>query len=102
MYKMKNSKAFDHNYLLKNRAKKKRTIQTKKPSNISDRNIYMNRNNIESIFSAIKRKFNGTNHSRSTQLSNKEAKLKKHEYTTSTDQHKSTKKKGFYKALLII
>ncbi|MGI6483981.1 MAG: hypothetical protein ACOX08_12065 [Methanobacterium sp.] len=73
---MKNSKAFDHNTSSKTEPKKRGTIQTKKPSNISDRNIYINRNNIESIFSAIKRKFNGTNYSRSTQLSNKETKLK--------------------------
>ena len=38
--------------------------------------IYSRRNNIESIFSVIKRIFNGTNRSRSLQLSNKETKLK--------------------------
>jgi len=47
--------------------------------------IYTKRNNVESIFSTIKRKFNGTNHSRSTQLSNKETNSKT-QYTTSTDQ----------------
>ena len=38
--------------------------------------IYSRRNNVESIFSVIKRIFNGTNRSRSLQLSNKETKLK--------------------------
>ncbi len=38
--------------------------------------IYSRRNNVESIFSVIKRIFNGTNGSRSLQLSNKETKLK--------------------------
>ena len=38
--------------------------------------IYRKRNNIECVFSVVKRKFNGTNHSRSLKLSNKETKLK--------------------------
>ncbi len=38
--------------------------------------VYSRRNNVESIFSVIKRIFNGTNRSRSLQLSNKETKLK--------------------------
>ena len=38
--------------------------------------IYSRRNNVESIFSVIKRIFNGTNRSRSLKLSNKETKLK--------------------------
>ena len=38
--------------------------------------IYSRRNNVESIFSVIKRIFNGTNRSRTLQLSNKETKLK--------------------------
>ncbi|MCQ2977320.1 MAG: transposase [archaeon] len=38
--------------------------------------IYTKRNNVESVFSVIKRIFNGTNRSRTQQLSNKETKLK--------------------------
>ena len=38
--------------------------------------IYVIRNNVESVFSVIKRKFDGTNRSRSLQQSNKETKLK--------------------------
>lgn len=38
--------------------------------------IYAKRNNVESVFSVIKRKFNGTNRSRNLQLPNKETKLK--------------------------
>ncbi len=59
---------------LKNRAKKGQ-YRLKSPA-IFRKKIYLKRNNVESIFSIIKRKFNGTNHSRSTQLSNKETKLK--------------------------
>jgi transposase len=66
-------KAFDQ-IPVKNRAKKGQ-YRLKSPT-IFRHKIYIKRNNIESIFSAIKRKFNGTNHSRSTQLSNKETKLK--------------------------
>jgi transposase len=66
-------KAFDQ-IPLKNRAKKGQ-YRLKSPT-IFRNKIYTKRNNIESIFSTIKRKFNGTNHSRSTQLSNKETKLK--------------------------
>jgi hypothetical protein len=39
-----------------------KAIQTKKPNNIPTQNI-QKRNNIESIFSTIKRKFHGINHS---------------------------------------
>ncbi|WP_434784032.1 transposase [Methanobacterium formicicum] len=66
-------KAFDQ-IPLKNRAKRGQ-YRLKSPA-LFRHKIYINRNNIESIFSAIKRKFNGTNHSRSTKLSNKETKLK--------------------------
>ena len=66
-------KAFDQ-IPLKKRAKKGQ-YRLKSPT-IFRHKIYKKRNNIESIFSTIKRKFNGTNHSRSTQLSNKETKLK--------------------------
>nr|WP_286244354.1 hypothetical protein [Methanobacterium ferruginis] len=66
-------KAFDQ-IPLKNRAKKGQ-YRLKSPT-IFRNKIYTKRNNIESIFSTIKRKFNGTNHSRSTKLSNKETKLK--------------------------
>ena len=59
---------------LKNRAKKGQ-YRLKSPT-IFRHKIYKKRNNIENIFSTIKRKFNGTNHSRSTKLSNKETKLK--------------------------
>lgn len=38
--------------------------------------IYRRRNNVESVFSVIKRVFDGTNQSRTTQLANKETKLK--------------------------
>ena len=38
--------------------------------------IYSKRNNVESVISVIKRLFQGTNHSRSLKLSNKETKLK--------------------------
>ncbi len=38
--------------------------------------VYYRRNNVESIFSVIKRIFKGNNTSRSTQLLNKETKLK--------------------------
>ena len=48
-------------------------LKSKKQFN---REIYSRRNNVESIFSVIKRIFNGTNRSRSLQLSNKETKLK--------------------------
>lgn len=38
--------------------------------------IYKKRNNVESVFSVIKRLFSGINQSRSIKLSNKETKLK--------------------------
>ena len=47
-----------------------------KSKNTFKQEIYSRRNNVESIFSVIKRIFNGTNRSRSLQLSNKETKLK--------------------------
>ena len=47
-----------------------------KSKNTFNQEIYSRRNNVESIFSVIKRIFNGTNRSRSLQLSNKETKLK--------------------------
>ena len=47
-----------------------------KSKNKFNQEIYSRRNNVESIFSVIKRIFNGTNRSRSLQLSNKETKLK--------------------------
>ena len=47
-----------------------------KSKNTFQKEIYSRRNNVESIFSVIKRIFNGTNRSRSLQLSNKETKLK--------------------------
>ena len=59
---------------LKTRAKK-RTLSLKS-KNTFKQEIYSRRNNVESIFSVIKRIFNGTNRSRSLQLSNKETKLK--------------------------
>lgn len=47
-----------------------------KSKNTIKKEIYSRKNNVESIFSVIKRIFNGTNRSRSLQLSNKETKLK--------------------------
>ena len=47
-----------------------------KSKNKFNKEIYSLRNNVKSIFSVIKRIFNGTNRSRSLQLSNKETKLK--------------------------
>lgn len=47
-----------------------------KSKNKFNKEIYSLRNNVESIFSVIKRIFNGTNRSRSPRLSNKETKLK--------------------------
>lgn len=47
-----------------------------KSKNKFNKEIYSLRNNVESIFSVIKRIFNGTNRSRSLRLSNKETKLK--------------------------
>ncbi|WP_363139657.1 transposase [uncultured Methanobrevibacter sp.] len=47
-----------------------------KSKNKFNQEIYSRRNNVESIFSVIKRIFNGTNRSISLQLSNKETKLK--------------------------
>ena len=41
-----------------------------------DEEIYSRRNNVESIFSVIKRKFSGTNKSKHTRLQNKETRLK--------------------------
>ena len=38
--------------------------------------IYSRRNNVESIFSVIKRKYSGINKSKSTRLQNKETRLK--------------------------
>ena len=38
--------------------------------------IYVRRNNVELVYSVIKRKFNGINRSRNLKLSNKETKLK--------------------------
>ncbi|MTK10656.1 MAG: transposase [Clostridiaceae bacterium] len=66
-------KAFDQ-IPLKTRAKKGN--YRLKSLAIFRKKIYSKRNNVESIFSIIKRKFNDINHSRSTQLSNKETKLK--------------------------
>ena len=43
---------------------------------IFKKTIYSKRNNVESVISVIKRLFQGTNHSRSLKLSNKETKLK--------------------------
>lgn len=48
--------------------------------------IYNERTHVEGIFSVIKRKFSGINHSRSTYLSNKETKLKNTIYNI----HRST------------
>ena len=47
-----------------------------KKQNKFNKEIYSQRNNVESIFNVIKRIFNGTNRSRSPRLSNKETKLK--------------------------
>lgn len=66
-------KAFDQ-IPLKTRAKKGH-YRLNSPT-IFRHKIYRKRNNVESVFSVIKRKFSGTNHSRSTYLSNKETKLK--------------------------
>ena len=66
-------KAFDQ-IPLKTRAKKGH-YRLNSPT-IFRHKIYNKRNNVEGVFSVIKRKFSGTNHSRSTYLSNKETKLK--------------------------
>lgn len=59
---------------LKTRAKKGH--YRLKSKNTFKKEIYSRRNNVESVFSVIKRIFNGTNRSRSQKLSNKETKLK--------------------------
>ncbi|WP_331280286.1 transposase [Methanobrevibacter oralis] len=41
-----------------------------------DKKIYSRRNNVESVFSVIKRKFSGTNKSKHTRQQNKETRLK--------------------------
>ncbi len=46
----------------------------KQSNNIQTRNIYK-RNNVESVFSSIKRVFSGVNQSRSSKLAIKETKL---------------------------
>lgn len=43
---------------------------------IFKKEIYSRRNNVESVFSVIKRKYSGINKSKSTQLQNKETRLK--------------------------
>lgn len=60
--------------------------------------IYSRKNNVKLIFYVIKRIFDGTNRSRSLQLSNKETKLKNTIYNI-TDQHKFNKNKDFCKAI---
>lgn len=67
------AKAYDQ-IPLKTRAKKGH--YRLKSKNKFKKEIYSKRNNVESIFSVIKRIFNGTNRSRTLQLSNKETKLK--------------------------
>jgi len=63
---------------LKTRAKKgKYRLKSK---NQFKKEIYSKRNNVESVFSVIKRIFNGTNRSRTLKLSNKETKLKNTSY----------------------
>lgn len=71
------TKAFDQ-IPLKNRAKKGH-YRLNSPT-IFRHIIYKKRNNVESVFSVIKRKFNGTNHSRTTRLANKETQLKNTTY----------------------
>ena len=60
--------------------------------------IYGLRSNVEGVFSVIKRLFNGTNRSRTFTISHTKKLNLKTQSTTSTDQHKSTKNEGFYKA----
>ena len=60
---------------LKKRAKKKEHYRLNSQT-IFRKTIYSKRNNVESVISVIKRLFQGTNHSRSLKLSNKETKLK--------------------------
>jgi len=69
---------------LKKRAKKGK-YRLNSPS-IFRPKIYRKRNNVESVFSVIKRRFNGINQSKSTKLSNKETKLKNTIYNI----HRST------------
>lgn len=59
---------------LKSRAKK--GYYGLKSKNTFKKEIYSRRNKVESLFSVIKRKFNGINGSRSQHLSNKETKIK--------------------------
>ena len=67
------AKAFDQ-IPLKKRAKKGHYRLNS--STIFRQKIYAKRNNVESVFSVIKRIFDGTNRSRSQKASNKETKLK--------------------------
>lgn len=76
-------RAFDQ-IPLKKRAKKGK-YRLNSPT-IFRNKIYRKRNNIESVFSVIKRLFNGTNQSKSTKLSIKETKLKNTIYNI----HRST------------
>jgi transposase len=92
------TKAFDQ-IPLKTRAKKGH-YRLNSPT-IFRQKIYNKRTHAEGVFSVIKRKFNGTNHSRSTYLSIKKPNSKT-QYITFTDQHKSTQNKGFYKAVFIL
>jgi len=69
---------------LKKRAKKGK-YRLNSPAIFRHR-IYRKRNNVECVFSVIKRLFNGINQSKSTKLSNKETKLKNTIYNI----HRST------------
>ena len=68
----KEAKVKDQIYL-KTRAKRHHRLKSK---NKFKKEIYSRKNNVKSIFGAIKRIFNQTNRSGSLQLSNKETKFK--------------------------
>lgn len=72
-----------------------------KSKNKFNKEIYSLRNNVESIFSVIKRIFNGTNRSRSLRLSNKETKLKNTIYNIYRST-KFNKNEYFYKAKKVL
>ena len=74
---------------IKKRAKKKGHYRLNSQT-IFRKTIYSKRNNVESVISVIKRLFQGTNHSRSLKLSNKETKLKNTIYNI----YQTTQKEG--------
>ena len=67
-----------------------------KSKNKYNKEIYSRRNNVESIFSLIKRIFNGKTEAESKNYQTKKQNSKT-QSTTFTDQHKFNKNEDFYK-----